>query len=174
MLALLAVSIAGGCRRGKETPVSPNAANKVSVRSVRLYYESPRMLLASEPRNIPLPENTAAAIPIVLRELIKGPASPTSLRLFPEGTSVRGAYLLPEGTAVVDLGGAKLTEGWGTGSHTELMAAYSIIQTLASNFAEAKRVHVLINGTPAETLAGHISLARPLTPRPDLLDPQAR
>lgn len=174
VVVALALLAAGGCRSKKETPANLNAANRVAVRGVKLYYESPQMLLAAEPRNIALPESPAAAIPVVVRELIKGPAAATSLRLFPADTVVRGVYLLPGGTVVVDLGGSTLTQGWGTGSHQELMAVYSLVETLTANFADAKRVRIVVNGTPAETLAGHVSLARSLVPAPQLVDPRRR
>lgn len=174
--ALALLVVAGACSRKRETPAANlNAANKVTVRQVRLYYESPQMLLAAEGRNIPLPESPAAAMPAVVRELMKGPAAGSPLgRLFPADTVVRGAYLLPGGTVIVDLGGTTLTQGWGTGSHQELMALYSLAQTLTANFADARRVRVLVNGTPAETLAGHISLAKSLTPPPGVVEPASR
>lgn len=160
LFALAALALAGACKKKGEVPSNVNVANKVAVRLVQLYYESSGMVLTAEPRNIPLPESPAAAIPVVVRELIKGPASETSLRLFPADTVVRGAYLLPGGTVVVDLGGPTLSQGWGAGSHQELMAIQSVVQTLTTNFADAKRVRIVVNGSPSETLAGHISLAR--------------
>jgi spore germination protein GerM len=166
--------IAGACKPKPETPANINAANKVAVREVRLFYESAQMLLVSEKRNVPLPESTAAAVPMVVRELMKGPAMATSLRLFPADTVVRAAYLLPGGTVIVDLGGPTLTSGWGTGSHQELMAIYSVVQTVTANFPEAKSVRLLINGSPGETLAGHISVAKSLTPKADLVEPASR
>jgi spore germination protein GerM len=172
VVVLVAVALAGACRRGSEPPPNLNAANKVSVRLVRLYFESAGMKLAGEPRNVSLPESPAAALPVVLRELMKGPAVATSLRLFPADAVVRGAYLLPGGTVVVDLGGPTITAGWGTGSHQELMAVYSVVHTVTANFSDARRVRILVNGTPAETLAGHVSLTRSLGPMPSLVDPR--
>jgi spore germination protein GerM len=166
--------IAGACKQKQETAANLNAANKVAVRMVRLYYESPQMLLVAETRNVALPESAPAAVPVVMRELLKGPVMTTSLRLFPTDTVVRAAYLLPGGTAIVDLGGPTLTGGWGTGSHQELMAVHSIVQTIASNFAEARSVRILINGSPSETLAGHLSLAKSFAPVPALVDPRSR
>jgi hypothetical protein len=168
--------IAGACKRKPETPANLNAANKVAVRMVRLYYESAQMQLTAETRNVALPESSAGAAPMVVRELMKGPVMPASLRLFPADTVVRGTYLLPGGTVIVDLGGETLTKGWGTGSHQELMAVYSLVQTVTANFpAEAKSVRVLVNGTPAETLGGHVSLAKSLLPpRPELIEPRSR
>lgn len=170
-LPLLMVS---GCRKKTDTAPNLNAANRVSVRPVRLFFESPRMLLQDETRNVALPESPGAAVPVVVRELMKGPAKPPLGRLFPPDTAVRGTYLLPGGTVIVDLGGSTLTQGWGTGTHHELMAVYSLVQTLTANFAEARRVRVLINGTPAETLAGHVSLARSLGPVQTLVEPSSR
>jgi len=48
------------------------------------------------------------------------------------------------------------------------------VQTMSANFVEVKKVRLLVNGTPAETLAGHIALDKPLTPMRDLVDPRAR
>lgn len=173
--ALALLVVAGACKKKSETPANLNAANKVSMRQVRLYFESPQMLLAAEGRNIALPESPAAAMPVVVRELMKGPAPKSPLgRLFPEDTVVRATYLLPGGTVIVDLGGNTLTAGWGTGSHQELLALYSLVQSLTANFADARRVRVLVNGTPAETLAGHISLAKSLEPVPGMVEPASR
>lgn len=175
VLVVLALVLASSaCKRGRATSPDPNEANKVAVRAVRLYYGSPQMRLTFEPRNVPLPENAAAAIPVVLDELVKGPAGKDVFRLFPADAVVRGAYLLPGGTVVVDLGGPTFTTGWNTGSQQELLAAYSLVETLTANFADAKRVRIVINGTPAETLGGHIWLARSLSSRPALVEPAAQ
>ncbi len=166
---LLLLAAFGACRRNKP-PLSSNlnVENKVAVRTVELYYESPDMLLAAERRDVPLPENPAAAIPVVIRELLKGPANAAVPRLFPADAVLRAAYFLPDGTVLVDLGGQTLTDGWPTGSHQELMAAYSLVQTVVANFPEARRVRILVNGAPADTLGGHVSLARALVPNPSL------
>ena len=123
-----------------------------------------------ERRDVPLPENPAGAVPLVVRELLKGSANAAVPRLFPADVVLRGAYLLPDGTAFVDLGGPTLTKGWETGRHQELMAVYSLVQTMVANFPEARRVRILVNGAPAETLGGHVALSRSLTPLPSLSD----
>jgi hypothetical protein len=173
VIALLLIA-AVACKKQNNIAANINAANRVAVRPVRLYYESEQLMLVAETRNIALPESPAAAIPVVARELMKGPATPAGARLFPPDTVVRGAYLLPGGTVIVDLGGATLTQGWGAGSHHELMAASSLVQTLAVNFADARRVRLIVNGAPAETLAGHVSLTRSLSPMPQYVDPRFR
>ncbi len=165
---LLLLAAFEACRQNKPLSSNLNVENKVELRTVELYYESPDMLLVPERRDVPLPENPAGAIPVVVRELLKGSANAAVPRLFPADAVVRAAYFLPDGTVIVDLGGQTLTDGWPTGSHQELMAAYSLVQTIAANFPEAKRVRILLNGAPAETLGGHVSLARALVPMPSL------
>jgi spore germination protein GerM len=173
VVVIALVVMASACRK-KEQPSSIAIANKVAVRQVRLYYEGDNMLLQFESRSVSVPENPAGAISVVARELMKGPATATFARIYPADTMIRAAYLLPDGTAFVDLGGATLLNGWGTGTHTELMAVESLVQTLAANFPEVKKVRLLVNGEPVETLAGHINLTRSLTPITALVDPRAR
>jgi germination protein M len=174
LVTVALVLFAGACKGRKPAVRSVNAENQVSPRVVRLYYESSDLLLVPESRNVQLPLSPAGAMSLVARELVKGSANSGVPRLLPADTVVRGAFLLPDGTAFVDLGGATLTNGWPAGSHEELMAVYSIVQTITSNFAEAKRVRILVNGAPAETLAGHIALDRSLTPNQTLVDSRAR
>ena len=163
LLAILA--IAGGCKKKSFSP-NLNVENKVVVRPVTLFFEGPEMLLVRETRNVGLPENHAGALSIVARELLKGSANAGVPHIFPRDTVVRATFLLPDGTAFIDLGGPTLTEGWGTGSHEELMAVYSVVETVTANFPEAKKVRILVNGEPAETLAGHVNLSRALSPMP--------
>lgn len=169
VLAAALLALAGACRKPSKAPLTPNLAveNKVAIRPVTLFLEAPNMLLGRVQRSLPLPENPAAALPVVMRELVK------TSGVFPRDCIVRATFLLPDGTAFVDLGGPTLQGGWGTGSHEELMAVYSIVSTVTTNFPEVKRVRILVNGEPAETLAGHVSLKRSLTPMPSLLAPQA-
>lgn len=163
LFAILA--IVGGCKKKSLSP-NLNAENKVAVRPVTLFFEGPEMLLVRETRNVALPENPAGALSVVSRELLKGSANAGVPPIFPRDTVVRAAFLLSDGTAFIDLGGPTLSQGWGTGSHEELMAVYSVVETITTNFPEAKRVRILVNDEPAETLAGHVNLSRALAPMP--------
>ena len=49
-----------------------------------------------------------------------------------------------------------------------------VVQTLTSNFPEVSRVRLVVNGAPAETLGGHLSLMRSFAPIPGLSEPAAR
>jgi len=169
-VALALAVVCGACKRKPgQLSSNLNVENKVSVRPVSLYFEGTDMLLNVERRNLALPENPAGALSLVTRELLKGPATRTLARSFPADSIVRGAFLLPDCTAFVDIGGPTLYRRWGTGAHEELMAVYSIVQTIATNFPDVKRVRILVNGEPAETLAGHVNLARSLAPMPSMV-----
>src|SRR5260370_11329541 len=114
------------CKEKKQA-LSPNLnkENKVAMRTVSLYYESPDLLLAPERRDLPLPENPAGALDLVMRELVKGSANAAVPRSLPADTVVHAVYLLPDGTAFVDLCGPTLTQGWAIGSHQELYVVHS-------------------------------------------------
>ena len=166
--------IAAGCRKKGGEGAAGAGGNQVSTRSARLYFESQSMLLVGEPRNLQLPASSAAAIPLVMGELLKGPVNPGLARELPEDTVLRGAYLRPAGTAFVDLGGMTLSRGWATGSHQEMMAVYSVVQTVCANFPDVKRVRLLINGMTAETLGGHVAIDHSLHTDATLVDPRFR
>lgn len=168
--AMAALVLLSACRGKEQRASSPaDAVNRVTTRAVVLYFERGDGLLAPEEREMPLPESEAAAIHPLLAALVAGPKNPALPRLFPEGTIVRGAFVLPEGTAVVDLGGREIQEGWQTGSHAELTAAYAIVQTAVANLPSVRRVQILVGGELAPTLAGHLDLSRPLRPHPGLV-----
>lgn len=169
--AIAALLLAVACRQGEKSArdAERDAANRVSTRTVLLYFEGADGLLAPEPRDLPLSESDAAAIHPLLNALLAGPKAAAGPKPFPDGTIVRGAFVLPEGTAVVDLGGRTIQQGWQTGSHDEMMAAYAVVQTTVANLRSVRRVHLLVGGEVAATLAGHLDLSRPLRPLPDLL-----
>jgi spore germination protein GerM len=164
IVTLLALVLISGCRRSVREPGDLEAENRVSSRSVVLYFESESMRLAPEQRELALPEKAAAAIPIVVRELLQGPRDQRLARTFPEGVGMRGAFSLPDGTAVIDFSSPEGIEHWSIGSHAELMAVYSVVETLTQNFKEVDRVRFVVNGQPSETFAGHVRVDQALTP----------
>ena len=80
----------------------------------------------------------------------------------------RAFFLDASGTAYVDLSflqqsGAKASAG------EELLAVYTMVNTLTQNFEEIKQVRFLLEGKEAQTLAGHIDLSRKFEKRIDLV-----
>ena len=103
----------------------------------------------------------------VVEELIKGPVDEKRIRTLPESTLVRAVFTR-EQTVWVDLGGAIQDEHPG-GAWTEVLAVYSVVNTLTENFTDVSNVQLLINGRESETFAGHVDISTPLVNRIQLL-----
>lgn len=172
ILMIAVLPVLAGCRTEKKSVETAIAlANKVSSRTITLFFEAPEGLVP-EQRTLALPESDAAALSLVAQELLKGSANQSIPRPLPQDSVIRAAYLLPEGLAVVDVGGPTLAAGWNTGSHGEMIAVYSLVQTIVSNFPSVRRVRIVVNGQPVPTLAGHIEIDRSLRPLQSLLVPR--
>ena len=104
----------------------------------------------------------------IIADLISGPTSDDCLRAVSPSTRLRQVYVLSDGTAYLDFS-SELTEGVGGGSMTELLTVYAIVDSVALGVREVKRVAILINGRPLETMNGHLDLRRPLKPNPRLI-----
>ncbi|MGH9457163.1 MAG: GerMN domain-containing protein [Thermoanaerobaculia bacterium] len=174
LAAVAAIVLMAACAREAETPApsvqEPAEANRVAPRRVVLFFEGPRALLVPEPRDLPLPESDAATLHPLVAAFLAGPQRTPGATPLPADTILRGAFLLPGGTAVVDLGGETLQQGWSAGTRNEMLAAYGLVQTIVANVSSVERVHILIGGEVAPTLGGHLDLSRPLRPEAWLVD----
>ena len=114
LLLLLLLALLAGRRLKAPPPAAsavptsrPTAAippTPIPARRVALYFESPvDDLLHPEARDIPAALDDVAFLRSVAAAVMEGPRRPELVRPFPEGWSLRGAYLLREGIAVVDL-----------------------------------------------------------------------
>lgn len=99
----------------------------------------------------------------IVADLIEGPRTDRALRSLPSQTLLRQAFVLEDGTCWLDFS-SDLGATLGGGSHRELLAVYSIVDSIALNVREVRRVGILVNGQPIETLNGHVDLRRPLPP----------
>ena len=99
----------------------------------------------------------------ILADLISGPATDEALRALPPGTRLRQVFVLEDGTAYIDFS-ADLERGISGGTVEELLAVYSIVNSVTLNIPEIRRVGILINGKSIESLSGHLDLRRPLPP----------
>lgn len=101
----------------------------------------------------------------IVADLISGPATELALQGLPRDTRLRQIYVLDDGVAYIDFS-EELRGGLGGGSTEELLAVYSIVNSVVLNIPEIRRVGILINSNPIETLNGHMDLRTPL--RPDI------
>lgn len=149
---------AGGEERRGDT-----AAEAAAPVAVDLFFPGAGGLLHPERREIAgggSPEELAAR---VLGELFAGPRSERLRPPLPSDVAVRRVYLVGEGMAIVDLARSAETP-YAVGAQEELLALYSLVDTLALNVPEASRVLVLWNGEQPTTFAGHVDTTRALAP----------
>ena len=129
--------------------------------NVKLFFQAAdRPGLVMEERAVPFSGDLAAQLKAVVAELVQGSKAGLLPTLPPE-TKVLEVFVSARGVAYVDL--SKEAAGSGGGSHDELLSVYSIVNSLTANFPAVKRVQILVDDRPVETLAGHVDLTRPLT-----------
>jgi hypothetical protein len=128
---------------------------------VTLFFSSPDGAgLVREAREIDACSDPTICADEVLEELINGPVGEMSPTL-PPTTTFRSVRVEGD-TATVDFG-KEFSEGIPAGSNAEMMAVYSVIDSLTFNFPGIKKVKFLQVGETIRTL-GQLDLARPLPP----------
>jgi len=131
--------------------------------NVRLYFEAPdREGLLPEEREVAFSADLARQIRNVVEELAKGSTSGLVPTL-PAGTRVLEVFVQARGVAWVDLS-SEATTGLPGGSKAELLAVYSIVNSIVTNFPAVSRVRIVVNDQPVTSLGGHVDLSRPLPP----------
>lgn len=117
--------------------------------------------LVREGRELEREESVEESVGSVVGELISGPLG-TPAPTLPPNAKVLGVQLKGD-LAQIDFG-PELVAGIPAGSSAEMVAAYSIVDTVALNFPQIKAVQILVAGVPQETLKGNLDLRAPLAP----------
>ncbi len=133
-----------------------------------IYFPATSGMLELEVRMAPGDLDPSARLRWLAEQLVAGPDSPDMRLALPAGTQVESAFAAPDGTVFVDFTIPE-SSGFGMGSTEELLALYSIVNTMLLNDEAAHSTVLLINGRQRETLAGHLDTSRPLFARPDLI-----
>ncbi len=95
----------------------------------------------------------------IIQNLIKGPKGEL-MRTVPEDTELRALYVTQDKTAFVDLT-EKVRDNHPGGVWSENNTIYSIVNSLVLNIPQIDKVKILVGGSEADTLAGHIDLRFP-------------
>jgi hypothetical protein len=140
------------------TPVAPVEG----IRTVSLFFASPDGAgLVRESRVIDPCADLAQCAEAVIDDLINGPLGDLTPTL-PETAMYRGVTVVGD-LLTIDFG-KELQDGLAVGSNAEMSAVYSVVNTLAFNFPQIKRISFLVEGKPVATLKGHLDLREPLLP----------
>lgn len=146
-------------RDSSELHPVPQVSQPAAIRKGVLFFVADGTRLAREARELPSCPDTETCVKDLLDELFSGPvgefdeALPKGARL----TSVR-----QQGDqVVVDVTRAFAT-GLPAGSSAEMLAVYSIINTVCFNYPQIARVRITVEG--AATNLNHLDLGDPLPP----------
>jgi spore germination protein GerM len=97
----------------------------------------------------------------LIEDLIEG-STEGNRATIPKGTQLRAFFLLDDGMAVVDFN-PQFRENHPGSCRMEQLTLFSVVNSLILNVPEIRQVKILIDGAEAQTLAGHLCLAYPLT-----------
>lgn len=158
----------GRARRGLEALPVVEAPEKMEVTdgltaSVELFFPGPNGQLHSEEREIPVQADLVAHLKRVVEELLEGPMTEELLPALPAEFILSWVHLNEAGVVYVDLEftGERAFPAWG--SHHEMLAVFSVVNSLFANTPEINSVVLLRNGQQRSTFAGHLDTSRPLS-----------
>jgi Sporulation and spore germination len=135
------------------------------TQTVTLYFPSSSQgKLEGEARPLAMAPAPADRIRQIVLALIEGSRQGQG-RALAASADVRAVFLTHDGTAYLDLSNGALA-GLNPGIKAETLAVYSIVDSLAANLPEVKRVKFLVQGQEVDTLDGHADLTAPFAPNP--------
>lgn len=141
-------------------PPVPQVQKSVAERSAILFFVADGTRLGREARKIDACTETAGCVREVLEELFSGAVSELDTAI-PDGAVVNDVKI-NGALAVVDVN-RNFSQELPHGSSAEMMAVYSIIDTVCLNFPNIKQVKLNIEGEQNVVLS-HLDLSEPLEP----------
>jgi spore germination protein GerM len=169
LLAILAWGVTRGLERlvepGPTTPMSATSpeeppADVPRITATLFYASADGRALVPVRREVALADGVVQQGLEILAAQLQG-APPPYLSVIPPGTTLRAFFVTGRADAFVDLSGDVSAQHPG-GSFAEMLTVYAIVNTITGNLPGVQRVQILIDGSEADTLAGHVDLRRPL------------
>ncbi|MDD2734711.1 MAG: GerMN domain-containing protein [Desulfuromonadaceae bacterium] len=148
-------------RSSQEVPVTPPQSSTESIRSVTLFFVADGTRLVREARELDSCDADTACVKSVLDELLNGPLSSEFEKAIPEGVIVTSVRL--EGSLATIRFNSLFFEAMLSGSSAEMLAVYSVVNTIAVNFPQIQKVKLEIDGNETGMLR-HLDLSEPLMP----------
>ncbi len=137
-------------------------------KGVLLYFSDREgQYLIGEKREILQRDDVEEEAEETVNELIKGPKGKL-IPTLPSQARLLDLEVDEDHVAKVNFNEA-LSKDHPGGSSAEMMTLYSVVNSLTLNFPQIKRVQILIEGKAVETIAGHLSIKKPISPKPDLI-----
>ena len=149
-------------------------AGESRTASFDLYFPGEGGRLYAEERELEVTSDARDRARAIVLALLEGPRNRTLFRPFPEDVALLDLYFDPGGTVYVDLGVEGQEMPPPSGSQEEMTRVYSVVDSVAFNLPEARRVALLWNGVQPESFAGHLDTSVPLEPAVSILAPGAQ
>jgi spore germination protein GerM len=147
-------------RASLDVPVVPPQQNTEGRRPITLFFTTEGTRLAREAREIEPCADDDACLREVVTELLHGPVGAFGVAI-PEGTVVVAAH--SEGPLATIEFNRTFADAMISGSSAEMLAVYSVVNTVAVNFPHIQTVKITIEGNGESTLS-HLDLSDPLPP----------
>ncbi len=147
-------------RASRELPSLPTQQQSEGGRSVTLFFAAEGTKLGRESREIDACDTDTDCLKSVLDELLNGPVGEFDETL-PEGTAVETIRI--EGNLATVEFNRIFSETMPSGSSAEMMAVYSVVNTIAVNFPQIQKVKLNSTGSTGNSLR-HLDLSEPLQP----------
>lgn len=167
---LLRRSPEGPVEEPQEPPAAaPSAAATPAQTPARFFFAAaggPGLVV--EERFLPFSTDLSKQVRAVADAVVAGPSGPPLRATFPPGAKVLDAFVTPQSIAIINL--SKEATVGGRGTDGELVAVYSLVNSVISTFPSLRRVQILVESQPALTLGGHVDLSRPLAADTTLLN----
>lgn len=115
-----------------------------------------------EDRELPEGDHFEMRVEAVLRALVDGPRIGDVLPVLPETARLRRVYFDADtATLYADFDAALVRDHPG-GSTAEWQTLTAMVRTLRANFPEVRRLQLLVQGQPLESIAGHFDASQPI------------
>ena len=136
--------------------------------NVKLFFEDPAGAgLVPEERSVAYHASLSRQLRAVVEELLRGSVA-GKLSPLAGSTRVLEVFVTARGVAYIDIS-KEIKDKQVPGANAEMLAVFSLVNSITMNFPAIKRVQILVDGHMTETLAGHVDLSRPLLPDLTLL-----
>jgi hypothetical protein len=154
-------------RSSHDVPLPSPRQYTEGKRSVTLFFAAEGTRLVREARTLDPCEDTDACLKSVLDELLNGPVGALD-ETVPEGTAVEAARV--EGNQATIEFNRAFSDAMISGSSAEMLAVYSVVNTVAVNFPQIQKVKINVDGNTGVILS-HLDLSDPLPPDYSLEQP---
>ena len=164
-LAILGVLVAAIYLVPRLAMKGPAEVEKVSeeMRAVTIFFGNEGADgFVSEMREVPAAGSFEEQVKLVLGELIKGSRDSKKISAIPPGTELIQVFWVEDTQTLLLDFNAAFSANHAGGSTGEYYTITNIIKTVSANFPQTARIQFLIEGSTAESIAGHYAIDKPI------------